>query len=462
MTQIKKSLREAALPVAIATCLGLFSLLPSDNARADEIGANATNTGTGSGDQGEAWALHEQFTNITQGYPGFTSPYSGANSLTASSPIEETTDATLFAGVRLPYHAEFWLNAEIDQGFGLSNTLGVAGYPSGGAYKLGANTPYLRLPRAFFRQVYSLGGEEQKIESAANQLSGVQTANNVVLTVGKFAVPDIFDTNSYAHDPRADFLNWSLIDGGAFDYSADVWGYSYGAAVEWNQDWWTLRSGFFAMSSVPNAKITRVNFGQNEFILEGEIRHQWLGHPGKIKLLTYVNRAHMANYDEAVALAQQTHTVPDVAQVRHFSSRPGIVLNVEQQLTADIGAFARASAVNGQKEAYEFTDIDQSISGGLSIKGAGWGRGDDTIGVAGVVNRISGAAQTYFADGGMGILIGDGKLSYAPERIFETYYEAKVMPHLALTFDYQYVTNPGYNQDRGPVSLYAMRLHADF
>lgn len=462
MTQIKKSLREAALPVAIAVCFGLFSLLPGDDARADEIGANTSNTGTGSGDQNEPWALHEQFTNITQGHPSFTSPYSGTNSLTANGRMEETTDATLFAGLRLPHDAEFWLNAEIDQGFGLNNTLGMAGFPSGGAYKIGANAPYLRFPRAFFRQVYSLGGDEQKVESAANQLNGVHSANNVVVTVGKFAVADVFDTNTYAHDPRADFLNWSLIDGGAFDYAADAWGYTYGAAVEWNQDWWTLRGGFFELSSIPNSKITRVNFGQNELVLEGEARHEWLGHPGKIKLLTFVNRANMASYDDAVALAQQTHTTPDVAQVRRFSSRPGIMLNVEQELTTDIGAFARASVVNGQKEAYEFTDIDQSISGGLAIKGTSWGRGDDTIGIAGVVNRLSGAAQTYFADGGMGILIGDGKLNYAPERIVETYYEAKVMPHVALTFDYQYVTNPAYNKDRGPVSLYALRLHADF
>jgi high affinity Mn2+ porin len=460
MTYIKKSVREAVLPVAIVLCVALFVVLPIDNARADEGSGNAATAATTA--DNEAWALHEQFTNITQGHPSFTSPYSSTNSMTASSPLEETTDATLFAGVRLPYHAEFWLNAEIDQGFGLSNTLGVAGFPSGGAYKLGANAPYLRLPRAFVRQVIALDGEQQKVEGTANQLGGMQSANNVTLTVGKIAVPDIFDANSYAHDPRGDFMNWSLIDAGAFDYAADVWGYANGAAVEWNQDWWTLRGGYFEMSTVPNAKITHISFREHEFILEGEARHQWMGHPGKVKLLAYVNRANMANYNDAVALAQQTNAVPDVSLVRRYSSRPGMVLNVEQELSTNVGAFARVSAADGQKEAYEFTDIDQSISAGLAIKGGSWGRGNDTVGVAGVVNRISGAAQTYFADGGLGILIGDGKLNYAPERIFETYYEAKLMSHLALTFDYQYVVNPGYNQDRGPISFYGARLHADF
>lgn len=460
MTQIKKSIREATLPLAIVVSLGLFFMLPGSDARADDAVSVSANDQSASGN--EAWALHEQLTNITQGHPQFTSPYSSTNSLSASGPIEETTDATLFAGVRLPHDAEFWLNVEIDQGFGLNNTLGVAGFPSGGAYKIGANTPYLRFPRAFFRQVYSLGGDEQKVESAANQLNGTQTANNVVLTVGKMAVTDVFDANSYAHDPRADFLNWTFIDAGAFDYAADSWGYTFGGTIEWNQDWWTLRGGVFELSPQPNEKITRIDFNEYELVLEGEERHHWLGHPGKVKLLAYVNRADMANYSDALALAQQTNTVPDVSQVRHFSSRPGVVLNVEQELSANVGAFARASAADGQKEAYEFTDIDQSMSAGLSIKGDLWGRHDDTIGIAGVENRISGAAQSYFAAGGMGILIGDGKLNYAPEKIVEAYYSAKVIEHLALTFDYQYVTNPAYNQDRGPVSFYAVRLHADF
>ena len=455
MTHIKKTFREAALPLAIVVSIGLFCLLPSLEARADD----GDNQSTAAND---SWALHAQFTNITQEHPQFTAPYSGANSLSVNGPTEETTDATLFAGLRLPHDAEFWINAEIDQGFGLDNTLGVAGFPSGGAYKVGANAPYLRLPRAFIRQVYSLGGEAQKIDSAANQLDGTRSADNLILTIGKFSVVDIFDTNSYAHDPSADFLNWSLIDGGAFDYAADSWGYTYGAAVEWNQDWWTLRGGIFQLSSVPNTKISRVDFSEYSVVLEAEERHHWLNHAGKVKLLAYANRANMANYNDAVQLARETDATPDVALVRHFSSRPGVVLNMEQELSSDVGAFFRASASDGQKEAYEFSDIDQSVSAGVSVKGDRWSRHDDTFGLAAVANRISGAAQSYFAAGGMGILIGDGKLNYAPEKILETYYSMNLISHVALTFDYQYVTNPAYNQDRGPVSFYALRLHADF
>src|SRR5262249_14783885 len=150
-----------------------------------------------------------------------------------SNQSRETWDATLFAGARLWNGAEIWFNPEIDQGFGLSDTLGVAGFPSGEAYKLGQNYPYFRLHRVFVRQTINLGGETEKIEGDANQFGGEQSSNRLVLTVGKFSTPDIFDTNKYAHDPRNDFLNWTVIDAGTFDYAADAWAFTFGAAAEW-------------------------------------------------------------------------------------------------------------------------------------------------------------------------------------------------------------------------------------
>ena len=155
--------------------------------------------------------------------------------------------------MRLWQGAELWVNPEIDQGFGLANTLGVAGFPSGEAYKVGQTYPYARLPRTFIRQTIDLGGETQKVDAGANQFAGSETANRLVITVGKFAVTDIFDTNKYAHDPRNDFMNWALVDTGTFDYAADSWGYTYGAAVEWYQGSWTLRGGVFDLSIIPNS-----------------------------------------------------------------------------------------------------------------------------------------------------------------------------------------------------------------
>lgn len=214
--------------------------------------------------------MHVQFTNVTQWHPGFSSPYSGPNSLTSGCRHEETTDLTLFVGVGLWSGAEFWINPEIDEGFGLSNTLGVAGYPSGEAYKIGADHPYFRLPRTFLRQVFNLDSPQQPVSAAANQLAGGQSVNNVTLTIGKFSVVDVFDTNSYAHDPRNDFLNWSIIDAGAFDYAADAWGYTYGAASEWTKSDWTLRGGVFALSEIPNSGVLGRDFHQYALISEFE------------------------------------------------------------------------------------------------------------------------------------------------------------------------------------------------
>ena len=463
MTIIKIAFRATALSLSIATLLSILSISNVAYAAADESApAIQAKPAEPASTEIENWAVHGQLTNITQGHSTFMSPYSGTNSLLSDGRTEETTDVTLMLGRRLWAGAELWIDTELDQGFGFSNTLGVAGFPNGGAYKVGANTPYLRVPKAFIRQVISFGGEPQAIESGANQFSGTQTTDNVTITVGKFAVPDVFDTNSYAHDPRADFLNWTVIDAGAFDYAADSWGYTYGAAAEWTQDWWTLRAGVFQLSTIPNGKVTGVDFGENSVLVESEQRHTWMGHPGKIKLLAWINHGRMGSYQEALKLAQQTGSVPSAESVRRVSSRPGIVFNAEQELTSDLGGFFRLSANRGDKEAYEFTDVNQSLSTGVALKGDRWSRHDDVIGLAAVVNRLSGDAQAYFGAGGLGVLVGDGRLNYAPEKIIETYYAMNFTPYATLSLDYQHISNPAYNQDRGPVAVYGVRLHGNF
>ena len=413
----------------------------------------------------EPWNVLGQFTNVTQMNPAFRSPYAGQNSLNPNSHSSETTDLTLFAGARVSSNAELWINPEIDQGFGLNNTTGVAGFPSGEAYKVGANAPYLRLPRLFYRQTVNLGGSEQVINPAANYLGGAQSSDNLILTMGKFSVVDVFDTNTYAHDPRSDFLNWSIVESGAFDYAADAWGYTDGASLEWTQSRWTLRSGFFALSQIPNGTTLDTSFSQHEWVAELEERHQLQGHPGKVKLLGYINQGRMGSYASAVQLAQQTNNTPDTSLVRHGSSQSGFAVNLEQEVTSNLGVFSRASMNQGKKETFEFTDINKSVSAGLSLRGSQWGRQDDTFGFAAVANGLSGAARNYFAAGGLGVLIGDGQLPhYGLEKIMESYYSYSVraIDHLMLTVDYQYIVNPAYNQDRGPVSIFGLRVHKEF
>ncbi len=408
------------------------------------------------------WNFHLQGTLVNQWSAPFSAAYSGPNSLDATSQSKETADITFMVGRRLWKGAEFWFAPEIDQGFGLNNTLGAAGFPSGEAYKVGSSSPYGTLPRAFLRQVFDLSGEQQAVEAGTNQFAGSRMANNIVLTMGKFSAVDIFDNNAYAHDPRADFLNWSIIDAAAFDYAADSWGYTNGIAVEWNQDRWSLRGGLFQLSAEPNGRVSGLDFRQHGLIAELEERHDWGGHPGKLRFIAFVNRGDMANYQDAVQLAQQSGATPDVALVRSYASRAGVALNLEQELSSSVGLFARWSANDGSKEAYEFTDVNRSLSGGLSIQGSGWGRPGDRVGLGGAINSLSGAARSYFAAGGLGILIGDGALNYDDEKIIEVYYAMQLGERVRLSADYQRIVNPAYNQDRGPASIFGLRLHVEY
>ncbi len=411
----------------------------------------------------ELWNAHGQFSLVTQKHASFISPYVGPNSLHSEEGAKETVDATLFLGLRLWRSGELYLNPEIDQGYGLSETTGVAGFPSGAAYKVGRDSPYGRLQRAFLRQTLALNDDMTQVESGPNTLAGPKPNNNLTLTLGKFSVVDIFDNNSYAHDPRADFLNWSVIDSAAFDYAADAWGYTYGMAAEWTQRDWTLRGGFFAMSTEPNGESIDQSFAQREWVFELEHRHQWLAHRGAIRLLAFVNQARMAYYGDAVALARASGQSPDVSSVRRSASKSGFAINMEQELAKDLGAFARFSRNSGNTEAYDFTDVNQSLSVGFSVKGSYWNQPTHTFGTALAVNGLSPDAKAYFSAGGIGILIGDGQLPhYAREQIFETYYAVNLNKALSLAGDFQYVRNPAYNADRGPVSIWGVRLHAEF
>ena len=413
--------------------------------------------------QPETWAVHGQSTITWLLQPAFRSPYQGAHSLSPDANGRETIDATLYAGVRPWPGAEIWINPEVDQGFGLSNTFGVAGYPSGEAFKVGKAEPYFLVQRGFLRQTINFGGETEKLAPDLNQLAGTQTANRLVFTVGKFSIVDIFDTNTYAHDPRNDFLNWSIIDMGAFDYAANSWGYTYGGTVEWYQDWWTVRAGVFDLSLMPNSDKLSPGFAQGQFVAELEERHNLWDQPGKLKFLYWLTHGNLGTYLDAISQGAATVQTPSTGAVRSFRTKDGFGLNLEQQLAPDLGVFARASVSQGTVEEVDFTDINKSISAGLSLTGGRWGRPDDTVGLAGALNRISHQGKLYLAAGGLGGIIGDGQLPNAgPEQILEVYYRVPVFSFAHLTVDYQFINHPAYNRDRGPVSIFGLRARVQF
>jgi high affinity Mn2+ porin len=307
------------------------------------------------------------------------------------------------------------------------------------------------------------GGAVEALDGAANQLRGSRSLDRWVLTVGKFGVTDVFDTNEYAHDARGDFLNWAAIDSGTFDYAADAWGFTLGAALERYRGAWTLRLGVFDLSNVPNSP--HLDPGLHEFQIDAELEKRYgvFGQTGRALITVYDSRARMGLLDQAIARALAAGVPPDPAAVRQYRSRLGASFDLEQPITADLGVFARVGKAAGNVEPYEFTDIDRSVLLGVSIRGSHWFRPGDTLGIAAIDNGISAERERYLNAGGLGILVGDGRLPHpGAEQILETYYSVAVSSQVSFTLDYQWVKNPAYNSDRGPVSIGALRLHGQF
>jgi len=326
--------------------------------------------------------------------------------------------------------------------------------------------PILKLYRArlFLRQTWGQSGEREAVESDANQLAGSVAKRRWVLTAGNISVLDVFDGNAYGHDPRTQFLNWSLMTHGAYDFAADARGYTWGAALEWYHDDWVVRAGRFLQPKEPNqqaldARILR-HYGDQ---IELEHAHMLGDQPGKLRLLAFRNRARMSRFQDALDLAARTGALPSIDDVRHGEqSKRGFGLNVEQAVSDDVGVFGRASWADGKTETYAFTEIDRSISGGVVVKGGAWGRAQDSAGFAMARNGLSKVRREYLAAGGLGFFIGDGRLNYRPEVVLETFYSLNLTRQTWLTLDWQHIRNPAYNADRGRVNVASVRLHAEF
>jgi high affinity Mn2+ porin len=415
--------------------------------------------------ESDNWNVHAQTTFLPSTYPAFRSPYAGANSLPGGGLTQETWTTTAFLGVRLWQGGEFYFNPELAQGFGIGGTLGIAGFPNGEAQKAGAAEPKIRAQRYYLKQTFGLGGEQEDVPDAANQLPGKRDIDRITVIVGRFAVGDFFDNNAYAHDPRADFMNWAMWSSVAYDFPADLPGYTRGAVVELNRKDWAVRAGVFEVPSAPNSDVLAINGGNYGTVAELEERYAPFGQPGKLRIGLFANEGSTGNYNQALSI-EGANPALDInavmASIRQANLKYGFYLNAEQQIVKDVGLFARVSWNDGQTEILSFSDVDRSASAGLSIKGSFWGRPNDTIGVGGAINGLSDAHRDFLAAGGLGLLIGDGQLNYRPEQIFETYYAYSVNPHFTVTADYQLITNPAYNADRGPVSVFSARLHGEF
>ncbi len=429
-------------------------------------------TNTPAGEQ--AWNWHVQNTDIIQGYPGFSAKYSGPNSLPSGGEARESVSLDLMGGVRLWRGAEAHIDGMMWQGFGVNNTLGVDGFPNGEAFRLGTGVPNGTISRLFIRQIIGLGGEQEDAPDDQLTLAGKQDVSRLIFTVGRFSAKDIFDNNAYANDPRTQFMNWALMANEAWDYPADAIGYTTGLAVELNQPKWTLRYGFFQMPRVSNsltAEDRLLKWPYEDSAQDGPLLDAWgmvteferrysLGaHPGTVRLLAYLNRANMGSYQDGVNSPVRP---ADITASAEFRYKYGFGLNVEQEIANHVGIFSRLGWSDGQNQGWVFSDVDYTATAGISIKGAAWQRPDDTFGLAGVLNGISKVHQEFLAAGGVGILAGDGHLTYGWEKILETYYDFQIWKTIYASLDYQFISDPTFNQDRGPVSVFGGRLHWEF
>lgn len=403
------------------------------------------------------YIFRAQATVVTQGHYPFTSPYEGKKSLISHEDAQTSITTTFYGGTKLGNWGEFYLNPELSAGSGLSQTQGIAGFPNGEIYRVDNPTPQWSIARFYYKTVFGFGGGSQKIEGDINQVATTYDVQRFSVVLGKFALNDFFDNNTYSHDPRTQFLNWTLMDFGAWDYAADTRGYTWGVYLEYNQKDWALR---FASALEPESA-NEMNYDMNiskahAENLEFEYRYSYDTRPGAVRLLAYNNNAYMGNYREATAapVAQK-----DITTTRSYSNKYGFGASLEQKIADNVGIFSRISWNDGKTETWTFTEIDQSISAGVVWNPHFFKKFDDTVGAALIVNDLSADHRDYLAAGGYGFIIGDGKLNYSSEKIFETYYLIKVNKEAAVTFDYQFVGSPAYNEDRGPVSIFALRLH---
>ena len=409
----------------------------------------------------QRYALHGQVTVVEQALAGFPSPYSGDYSLDPAPRGRETMNATLFAGFSPWSGGQIWINPEVGQGLALSDSKGVASYLNAEAPRGGSSAAYFRIQRLFLAQTFNLGGKPEVVDGEENELRGVRDTNRLVVTLGKFSVADIFDANDYAHDSQEDFLNGSILIAGSFDFAGDYNGYTYGAATELYQGPWTLRLGVFDLTTSSGDGGLDSSFGEFQMVAEAERRFSLGGHAGSLKITGFDSRARMGDYAAAVRLGLMQDEAPDVFNVRRYRNRGGVSLNLQQELTDGLGAFVRAGFADGHVQNYEFADIDRSISAGLVLSGDRWGRDDDAIGLAGAVNTISPTFISYLDHGGLGLAIGDGRLPHpGSEGIVECFYKWAFSGDAHVTLDYQLVVNPAYNRDRGPASVFALRIHA--
>lgn len=411
------------------------------------------------------YTLHFQETTVSQYRQKFSAPYTGPHSQETSDEWETTLTSSIFSGLRLWSQGQIIVNPEIAGGAGLSSAFGIAAFSNGEAFRVGNPKPTIYLARAYFRQLFPLSKQREWQEDGENRIAQYIPTRYISFTAGKVSIADYFDDNSFSHNPRTQFLSWGLMSNGAWDYPANTRGYTPSIVLEYITPRWEARYGISMMPTIANGNIMDQHVNKaNGNTAELKYKYSLNGRAGKISALAFYNTAFMGSYTAAnLDFSADTGNGPVytiTASRQYGRSKYGYGLNFEQYLNAKIGMFARASYNDGRNETWCFTEIDRAASVGISIKGDYWKRKEDVLGLGYCVSGLSPEHRQYLANGGLGFIIGDGQLNYAREHFFETYYSASFLQSkITASLAYQFVVNPAFNKDRGPINIYSIRMH---
>jgi len=408
---------------------------------------------------------------ISQWHPEFHSPYQGVHSLTPEAQDATSRVVTVYTGLRLTSTTELLCDAQESGGHGISEALGLAGATNLDVVRNPALSKRPYIARLMWHQIIPLGGGKKPQQRNQYSLFSTLPERHLEVRFGKFSMADFFDNNTYGTDSNLQFMNWTVDNNGSYDYAADTRGYTFAAMLEYHDKFGVIRFAEALMPKVANginldADLSRARSENLELELHGHVPGL---QPAVLRLLTFVNHANMGDYQQAIEQyeASQSTSTPEAAPV--ITNHPlqttikyGFGINFEQPLNNWIGIFGRWGWNEGQHESYAYTEVDQTDQIGVGGNGKRWGRKYDRLGLVFVSNGISRWHQEYLADGGIGFLLGDGRLNYGRENIVEGYYTLHLWKGLYPAFGVQHINNPGYNRDRGPVVVPTLRAHVEF
>ena len=411
------------------------------------------------------WWVSGQVNTVFQAHPGFQALYSGPNSLSARGENATSLVLTLYTGYQFSKHTEALFDLESAGGGGLSDALGMAGFTNVDVVRnptLGSK-PYVA--RAMLHHVFALSRKDDNAERTPTWLLTRLPVRRLEVRAGKMSLADYFDANAPGSDSHLQFLNWTAVNNGAYDYAADTRGYTVAAVAEYQDRNWGLRFALALMPKVANGPQLDFNLlrARSENV-ELELRPELLkGKHTVARLLSYVNHANMGSYAEAVqAFLAGLDPKPNIEATRKQGRiKYGFGLNVEQEITKNLRGFGRLGWNEGQHESFAYTEVDQAIEVGADWRPEHWRRPMDKLGLAVISNGISRIHQLYLALGGNGFLLGDGRLNYAREDILESYYTTRLWRGVYVSPELQWAVHPGYNKDRGPVIVPGLRLHLE-